>query len=114
AEDEYERGVYSNVSIFKVCKPYIEKLLQGYASLTTPIIAKDFAKELLLSIPSSSIHLKKRETPIKTTEYVDLSFWLLFMQVMINFMAGRPDDKQRTNAWYMFMEYVSKFDDEGR
>lgn len=113
-EDEYERGVYSNVYIFKLCKPYIEKMVQGYASLTTPIIAKDFAKELLLSIPSSSIHLKKRETPIKTTEYVDLSFWLLFMQVMINFMAGCPDDKQRTDAWYMLMEYVSKFDDEGR
>jgi len=103
----------SHVFLFKMCKPFIEKLVEcGIPSLC--LLGKSLAKYMLKFIPNYGFAMKIIKGSEETTTGGDLHEYFAFAQALINFMASCPDDKERSDAYNMLNDYISKFTDEGR
>lgn len=110
----YEYAILSNVFLFRLCKPYMEYMMQSnvpYLSLT----GKQLSEHMMQRLPNYSLRLRETDLPMRPdTRDKTLENYFLFMQAVINFMASCPDNEQRTEAYHLLNEYISKFYDDGR
>jgi hypothetical protein len=105
----YSYGLFTHAYLFQKCQPYIESMLQSSIP-SLSITSKSLCKYFFNTLRNYSLEMNLEQR----TNLADVEKYFNFMQSFINFMAACPDNKERTDAFNLLNEFISKFQDDAR